>query len=367
MTSYVVVGPTPTNTLAAQDAGSSKGFFENKGAVAGVFTVVGLVALVLGIVFVTNAVRRRRARKFDQEIAEAAREAAHAGARPPDLDDDDDFAFGGRSVYTDGTHGAYAQAPLKHLETYNMSELPLTSDPGYGAGHAGVGAAGLNRARSTNQPYNAFAGPPGAYQPAPPPAPVQGDVYFEAPPMANAGYPDAYQSRGPNAGILDAAGLGGGAALARGPSQYAQYGGARAMDGYGDSYAHAAYPPQQPPPPPQPQWAAPQAAVVQHFGEQQQQQQQQQHQPFDEQQHQYSSTQQRPVSGVGDAYGGYADTFVVAGEHEHEHEREHGSDEDEAYDVRGYAPYAHESRASVGDDEDYGYGGGRRVLKVANE
>ena len=41
-------------------------FFSNKGAVAGVFTVVGLVALALIIALATNVIRRRRAKKFDE-------------------------------------------------------------------------------------------------------------------------------------------------------------------------------------------------------------------------------------------------------------------------------------------------------------
>ena len=43
---------------------------------AGVFAAVGVVALILFIVFITNEVRRRRAKKFDREVAEAAAEAA---------------------------------------------------------------------------------------------------------------------------------------------------------------------------------------------------------------------------------------------------------------------------------------------------
>ncbi len=62
-------------------------FWNNKGAVAGVFTVVGLIALALLIVLVTTTIRRRRARQYDRELAEAAA----PGPGPVYLDDDDDF------------------------------------------------------------------------------------------------------------------------------------------------------------------------------------------------------------------------------------------------------------------------------------
>ena len=333
---------------------------------------------------ITNAVRRRRAHKFDKEIAEAAREAANAGVHPPHLDDDDDFAFGGRSVYTDGTHGAYGGAPLKHLDAYNMSELALTADPAQygastavgGAGHAGVGAAALTRARSTTQPYNAFAGPPApGYPPHPSPP---GEPYYDAPPLP-AGY-GGYGAHPHAAGLLDAAGLGAagaGAELARGPSQHSagphgagEYGapalsrnqssgGQYAMESYGDPYgaasaAYGAYPP-----PPQPQAQPPQMPV---------QPQPQAPQRASVIPNPFSPTQApralRPVSGAEDAYGGYADAFAVG-----EGEGEGGESSGEEEYARGEhaaprAPYAHDSRASMGDEEDYGYGGGHRVLKV---
>jgi hypothetical protein len=50
-------------------------FFSNKGAVAGVFTVVGVVALVL-------LIARRRERDFNKELDAATREAAAAAPNP---------------------------------------------------------------------------------------------------------------------------------------------------------------------------------------------------------------------------------------------------------------------------------------------
>ena len=97
------------------------------------FTVVGLVALILVIALVTNTVRRRRAKKLDREIAEAAAEAAHAPAfTDDDYYPDDRLAKGGppgdlRSMttgYSDTTHGTFAQPPMSHAgESYNMSDM----------------------------------------------------------------------------------------------------------------------------------------------------------------------------------------------------------------------------------------------------
>lgn len=137
----------------------SKGFFANKGAVAGVFSVVGLIGLVFIIALITNAIRRRRAKKFDKEIAEAA-----AVPAPVFLDDDDrdpynlrtpahhyDYAAtgGAGAGYDDdgadgrgfgqysevSSHGTYSQPPMNHSqqghgETYGMRELGRGPSPG---------------------------------------------------------------------------------------------------------------------------------------------------------------------------------------------------------------------------------------------
>ncbi len=206
----------------------ARSFFQNTGAVAGVFSAVGIVALVLIVVVVTNAVRRRRAKKLDREIAEAAAEAAYA--QPAFTDDDyfppdDRLGNGGSSNgggdlrsmtttgYSDTTHGTFAQPPMGHGESYNMAELnpyeygAAGVGVGAAAGAAGVGAMGLNRARSQTQPYNAFAGPapdmPNPYDP--------NNVY-------NQQQDPRYRSPGPGneMDLLSAAGLGGGAAAGYG-------------------------------------------------------------------------------------------------------------------------------------------------------
>ncbi|KIM86042.1 hypothetical protein PILCRDRAFT_5115 [Piloderma croceum F 1598] len=51
-------------------------FFSNKGEVTSVFTVVSLVGLAVLITLVTTCIRRRRAEKFDRDVAEAIMQAA---------------------------------------------------------------------------------------------------------------------------------------------------------------------------------------------------------------------------------------------------------------------------------------------------
>ncbi|KAG6811518.1 hypothetical protein H0H92_007072 [Tricholoma furcatifolium] len=215
-TSIVAVTASTAATPTVSTTHSNKSFFQNTGAVAGVFTVVGLIVVALIIAFCTNIFRRRRQRQFDRETEEAATEAANAPA-PTFLDDENDI-YGppvpaGSSAYHDSggyndhpnyaypaennnggysdvsSHGTYSQPPMSHPESYNMRELSPPPQELYGvpyapsnAGQAGVGVA---RARSTllssraspgadpslafasglqegSTPYPAFAGP-GAY------------------------------------------------------------------------------------------------------------------------------------------------------------------------------------------------------------
>ncbi|KAF8162612.1 hypothetical protein B0H34DRAFT_286215 [Crassisporium funariophilum] len=224
-------------------------FFQNTGAVAGVFSVVGLIALAVIIAFITNTIRRRRARKFDKELAAATMEAASAPA-PIFLDDDDDderykHGYGagagygggaggmggggsGRGVgragsggYSDvSSHGTYGQPPM---DSYGMREMHHGGgvgagvgeiyDPYGGAGAAGVGAAGaagigVARARSQRDggayaaalqdggsPYPAFV----AHQPG-----------VGQPPQGYGGGHDAYATgvNPRNLELLEAAGMG---------------------------------------------------------------------------------------------------------------------------------------------------------------
>lgn len=368
------------------------------------------MGLVLLIVLITNAVRRRQAQKFDRDVAEAAREAAaSAHARPPEFYDDEfsnEYSYGAsRSIYTDQTHGTYSQQPLRPAgefgESYNMSEIPPvpgstmydtgTAGRGAGAGAAGVGAARLNRSRSTTTPYNAFAGP--GVQP-----PTTSDNPFHDPgagvgqiypgmTMPSAGYPDAYGQPQPQtyggmsreAGLLDAAGLGTGMAATTGANlagnahhegsaslSRAKSSGSRTLDAisasdHGDGNAQPYYPPQPP------------------YGyDSQYAPQRQPYYPPSAAQQRYPpvSQQSRPISTATaeDPYGGYTTSspghaqqqFVVSGVPEDSD----GEKDDDYNEEAPYVPYHNDpdgtdrmSRGSLPDD--YEYGGGRRVLKVA--
>jgi len=358
---------------AQNDSAHSKGFFNNKGAVAGVFAVVGLVVVVIAIALVTNAVRRRRAKKFDRDVALAAAEAA-ANARSPDFGvDDDGYGYGSssggaggdgnRSMYTgysDASHGTYAQQPLGHgAESYGMTDLhgfdPYVASATT-AGAAGIGAAGLNRAKSNTQPYNAFAGP----QTDPYAPPVQ--AMYDAPSQQAQGL--RYRQRGASGNsqdLLEAAGLpagvGAGAGLARGPSKsYAQQQQQAypQQQGYG-APAQQAYAPQQGYQSSSPPQAAPRPIST--------------------------ATDEDPYDGIDSGPGPtsmpmanpyspsepsstvYHSPRPVSGQY--------SSDEEggERYPepAFGNAGGQGESRVSLRDEEDYAYGGGKRVLKVANE
>ncbi|KAF8888318.1 hypothetical protein BD779DRAFT_1672387 [Infundibulicybe gibba] len=223
--------PTPTRSVApavgSNTGGGSKSFFQNTGAVAGTFTVVGLVAIGLLIALVVALLRRRRNRKLDREIAEAEAEAAMAPA-PVFLDDENDvYGPGAGGGYSDvSSHGTYGQPPMSvghgmgGQEAYGMRELgpgpgEIYNPAGYGAGAAaGAGAAGIGvaRARSTRDGGYAAGLQDGAAPYAAFSLPHQ-DMYNNSggPQYANMPVPPPNTFRGPGSpefDLLEAAGMG---------------------------------------------------------------------------------------------------------------------------------------------------------------
>lgn len=211
-------------------------FFSNTGAVAGTFSVVGLVGLAFVIFLITTVVRRRQAKQFDREIQAAANEAARA-PKPIFLDDEDaygdgggmgggggggggggyDNGYDGRGYSDISSHGTYAQPPMSASsshggyngsgqEAYGMREIPPMPsggvapgeifDPYVGAGGA-AGAAGIGAVRARSM---RAAGGQGTVDDAPAPY-----AAFAAP--TNTGY-DPYSTSKRNADILEAAGMG---------------------------------------------------------------------------------------------------------------------------------------------------------------
>jgi len=132
--------------------------------------VVGLVGAGLFIAFVVLIVKRRRAKKFDQEIAAAAAEAnLQAGRNQPFHDDEwDEYGPAGNSGYfpsSNGTHGTYGQPPIAaatQYDPYSEDAYPLPQRrlsagagagiPGGAAGIAGFGARGA--APGGHEAYN---------------------------------------------------------------------------------------------------------------------------------------------------------------------------------------------------------------------
>ncbi|KJA20340.1 hypothetical protein HYPSUDRAFT_817144 [Hypholoma sublateritium FD-334 SS-4] len=221
-------------------------FFANTGAVAGVFSVAGLIVLAIAIALITNGIRRRRARKFDRELAAATLEAASA-PKPIFLDDEDDEygpgaargGYGGGSgggdmgyggQYSDASsHGTYAQPAMSagsHGESYGMREMSSGQSMGsamhnvgpgdifdpYAVGAAGAaGAAGIGVARARSGRVAGDGGYAAALQ--------EGSAPYAA--FAAPTGPTRRPSQN-NVDILEAAGMGahaaGAGALARGPS-----------------------------------------------------------------------------------------------------------------------------------------------------
>jgi hypothetical protein len=357
ITSVVATIPTPTlsPTVSGLSTGS-KSFFHNTAAVAGVFTVAGLIALAVIFVCATNAIRRRRALQFDKDVAEAA--AAAANAKVPVFDDD---VYSGKcqlTGYSDGSHGTYGQPPL-NTDSYGMSEIhPYDT---YNAGAAGVGAA-VMRARSrkdvpdmagmagydTNgvvagygeqsSPYPAFSGPSSQR--------VMYDTTRSNPYVSNP--------------AVEPSGMDGLAALTRGPSLHTQ------QMGYSDlarSKSRGYYGSAPPEPIPVPEsypayyqndYQNPSAPAP-------------------------AGGHQSTLSASEDPYGGYivgepspqlpqessnlAGTQPIQGGSGSEYSDGENEDGDMGQNFTRYD----DNRASIRDEEDYELERGRRVLKVANE
>lgn len=163
---------------------TTNGFFSNTSAVAGVFTIVGIIGLAVLVALLLCVVRRRRARNFDKELIAATREAAATAPNPVFLDDEEDgedrfkqsgyslgYGSGGGSGYnaeniapsrySDNSHGTFGQPPM---EAFSMRDLGSHGigvgeiyDPSLAGGAAGIGVA---RARSMRlDPANANINP----------------------------------------------------------------------------------------------------------------------------------------------------------------------------------------------------------------
>jgi len=134
-----------------------------------------LIVLAILIALITNGVRRRRAKKFDDEITAATHDAANT--QVPNFGYDDEFHSGGTAAYgtnngakfSDISHGTYAQPPMGVSESYGMRELPPHGPgpapgeyfdavgTGHGADAAVAGAAGIGVARARSMRDGSYA------------------------------------------------------------------------------------------------------------------------------------------------------------------------------------------------------------------
>ncbi|KAH9038987.1 hypothetical protein EDB85DRAFT_1931544 [Lactarius pseudohatsudake] len=360
-TSIVTVSSAPTPSSTNQS--SSPGFFHNKGAMAGVFSVVGVVAIVLVFFLLTSYLRRRRAREFDREIDEAA--AAAAAAQPPDFDDYDyNSAAGGYGHYSETSHGTFSQPPLSHDQSANVHGSYDAYTGATAAGAAGIGARGRSLRNGGQQdPFGALANPPEQYE-----MHETGRTWQQGIPRGGAGVA--------NYDILQAAGLASSDpyAVTRGPSSRSGF-----SQGYSQSGASGltrsqsqgtstlpttveGYPVPVAMPTPAPAYQGGQDAAY-----------------VPDEKTRYSASY-TPGGGIStlppdedeDAYDGYQErpSGTLDNPHSPGFSGPHaGDDVDGEQNVRApYAPGHQEAaRASFADDDDYRYNSGQRVLRVANE
>ena len=341
--------------LLGTSANYRSSFFHNTGAVAGVFSVVGIIALVLIFFLTTSFIRRRRARKFDREIDEAA--AAAAAAQAPDFDDFD-YTSGtgvGYGQYSETSHGTYNQPPLSHERSRNnLGDIPTSFDtynsigaPGSGA--AGIGARGRSLRSGMPDPFGALANPPEQYE------------MTESRRSWNQG-----SLRGgtevPTYDLLTAAGLSGSdpyavtraasTRLANNPSQSGMGGLTHSLSQGSSTLPTTAE--NYPMPTPTPAYPGGQDR------------------PYPLERARYSGLYAPGGSGGdADVYTGYQDQPSVSLDNPHSPGLPGPRAQDDHEDVAEQyepGPYPHggeePARASLADDEDYGYNIGNRVLRV---
>lgn len=160
-----VVKGTPTLDGGSASRHGGSDFFDNTGAVAGVFVVVGLVVTGFLAAFTWYMLRRRRRQRLDRDVAAAA--AAAAANQHPRFEDDDEPGMAqyngyyathsgeieGQQPQNPHTRGYDYEDPAGGYDPYaaNLVDVPLNGGnggmdrmstatapgfAGYGAGHA---------------------------------------------------------------------------------------------------------------------------------------------------------------------------------------------------------------------------------------
>jgi len=132
-------------TLISEDHGSTPPFFRNKGAVTGVFVVVGVLSTAI-VFFVLSYFRRRRElRKRDRDATVAETLAEHGIMRQDLIDPDDHHPVNDQRAVITPT-GSGSSARTRRTSSPSMSLTGFTPMP--------VSSIGFNH-QSYNQPYHA--------------------------------------------------------------------------------------------------------------------------------------------------------------------------------------------------------------------
>ncbi len=154
----IIRNPTGSLNDGSGTSGSGSTFFNNTGAVVGVFVVVGIAgaAILLGFGFLF--VRRRRRQRLDRDVAAAAAAANAAAQRTPFEDDED--TSGANSSLTSGPamtqYGGYYSSgagpggyDYEQAGGYDPYAVAAGAAVGGGAGVAAGGMAGARQSTST--------------------------------------------------------------------------------------------------------------------------------------------------------------------------------------------------------------------------
>lgn len=153
----IASNPTPFNSDGNHTGGSQ--FFTNKGAVAGVFLIVGLAAASIVLFLFFFIKRRHRNRRLEYDTAVASTLAAAGYNRQP-LDGDDYDEGGGMRQRRRSSPSALAT--VSSLGTQAAAVQPYTDDP--------------TGRRAEFDPYSAYSAAP----PQTPPASARRDGYVPA-------------------------------------------------------------------------------------------------------------------------------------------------------------------------------------------
>ncbi|KAG6889247.1 hypothetical protein C0995_002459 [Termitomyces sp. Mi166 len=135
LVSVVAVTPTLPSASGSSAPSTSNGFFSNQGAIAGVFTVVGLVVLALVISLIVIIIRRHHGQQFDRDV-----ETATAPA-PNFLNNDGDDPYRHHRDHTTPPHSACRRRMICTSSVLRPGNSTPTHVNGGGVGTVGVGVA----------------------------------------------------------------------------------------------------------------------------------------------------------------------------------------------------------------------------------